>query len=174
VEPVRSLTGQRDVALERLRDAFAVGHLSYDGFGERLDALMAARTADAVASVVASLPEAVPDRVVRLGGVNGKVRRTGAWAVPRVLTVESEYGSVELDLAHAVFDSPAVDIELQLTYGRARIVVPWNAVVDLDDLRTDWKQPRYQPPDRVSARGPVVRITGRMEYGRLQIRHARR
>jgi hypothetical protein len=49
--------------------------------------------------------------------------------------------------------------------------VPGNAVVDLDDLRTVWKQPVYQIPQHLDAGGPRIRVYGTMEYGRLRIRH---
>jgi hypothetical protein len=41
--------------------------------------------------------------------------------------------------------------------------VPGNAVVDLDDLRTVWKQPVYQVPQHLDAGGPRVRVYGTME-----------
>ena len=72
---------------------------------------------------------------------------------------------------HGREPNPVVDIELQLRFGRAKITVPGNAVVDLDDLRTVWKQPVYQVPQHLDADGPRIRIYGTMEYGRLRIRH---
>ena len=64
-----------------------------------------------------------------------------------------------------------VDIELQLRFGRAKITLLDDAVVDLDDLRTVWKLPIYEPPQRANSSGPRIRISGTMEFGRLTIRH---
>jgi hypothetical protein len=75
-------------------------------------------------------------------------------AGPRVLKVDSEYGKVDLDLSRAIIENPVVDIELQLSFGRAKITVPSNAVVEIDDLRTVWKQPVYQAPQHLDAGGP--------------------
>ena len=58
-----------------------------------------------------------------------------------------------------------------LRFGRARIALPDDAVVDSDDLSTVWKQPIYKTPQRLDAGGPRIRISGTMEYGRLKIRH---
>jgi hypothetical protein len=45
------------------------------------------------------------------------------------------------------------------------------AVVDIDDLRTVWKQPDYQVPQHLDAGGPRIRVSGTLEYERLRIRH---
>ena len=164
---------EREDARAGVRDAVAVAHLSYEGFDDPRPSVLAAGTRDEVALVVAALPAPADPRVVDITGMNGRIRRTGGWVVPRVLRIESEYGSVRLDFRQAVFESPVVDLELQLPYGGATLLVPADAVVDLEGLRTVWKQPRYTPPPRSAARGPVIRLTGTMEYGRLRIRHAR-
>jgi hypothetical protein len=64
-----------------------------------------------------------------------------------------------------------VDIELQLRFGRARITLPDDAVVDIEDLSTIWKQPIYDTQQCFDAGGPRIRISCTMEYGRLKIRH---
>ena len=87
--------------------------------------------------------------------------------------VESEFGKVDLDMTRAAFESPVTDIELQLRFGGAKITAPRDAVVAIDDLRTEWKQPTYKDPTRSEAGGPRIRITGSMEFGRLKVRHGR-
>jgi hypothetical protein len=81
---------------------------------------------------------------------------------------------VDLDLSRAIIESPVVDIQLELRFGGAKITVPAEAVVDIDDLQATWKQPVYETPQRVEPGGPRIRISGTMEYGRLKIRHKRR
>lgn len=90
------------------------------------------------------------------------------------LKVTSAYGTVHLDLSRAVIEHPEVDIELHLGTGRARITVPRDAIVDIEDLCTTWKDPRHKPRRRSRPSGPRIRISGGMGYGRLTIRHARR
>ena len=82
-----------------------------------------------------------------------------------------EYGKVDLDFSRAIFENSVVDVELQLRFGGARITLPVDAVVDIDDVSTVWKQPIYNTPQRFDAGGPRIRISGTMEYGRLKIRH---
>jgi hypothetical protein len=94
--------------------------------------------------------------------------------VPRILKVDSEYGKVDLDFSGAVIENPAVDIELRLQYGWARIVLPRNAMVDYDGLSAGWKQPIYKSPRHSNPNGAHIRIIGAMTYGRLKIRHRRR
>ncbi|HXA61306.1 MAG TPA: hypothetical protein VNW94_19265 [Streptosporangiaceae bacterium] len=62
---------------------------------------------------------------------------------------------MRLDLSRAVIEHPVVDIEVQLGTGRAKITVPRDAIVDVEDLRTGWKDPRYPGllPRTASVRG---------------------
>ena len=69
------------------------------------------------------------------------------------MKVESKYGAVNLDLSRAIIEYPVVDIELQLRFGAAKITLPADAVVDLDDLRTDWRLPTYTPPPSADPAG---------------------
>ncbi|GAA1912440.1 hypothetical protein GCM10009753_50470 [Streptantibioticus ferralitis] len=79
-----------------------------------------------------------------IAAISGRIQRRGAWRVPRILKVESALGKVHLDLSRAVIEHPVVDIELQLGTGRAKITVPRDAIVDVEDLRTVWKAPLYK------------------------------
>jgi hypothetical protein len=88
--------------------------------------------------------------------------------------MQSAFGRVQLDLSRAVFESPVVDIELHLGTGGAKITVPRNAVVDIEDLRSGWKETQYQVGRRSTGGGVRIRISGSMGFGRLRIRHARR
>jgi hypothetical protein len=166
--------GDRDLVVHRAQEAFATGQISHDDLVAHLDVVLTARTSADLVPVLAVLPVPGAGRTLALTGMNGWFRRDGVWRVPGAITVESEYGKVDLDLSRAIFEEPSVDITLQLTYGRARITVPADAVVDLDSLTTVWKQPRYRAPKGAGTGGPTIRIDGTMEYGRLKVRHARR
>ncbi|MFB8026278.1 DUF1707 domain-containing protein [Streptomyces sp. NPDC056465] len=175
-EDLPSLIGEdtRDATVRRLQEAYAEGHLSHQQMDEGLGRVLAARTRADIASVLASLPEEKPDTTSTIAAAGGRIRRRGAWRVPRKLKVESAFGRVYLDLSRAVFEHPEVDIELQLGTGKARITVPRDAVVDFDALHTGWKDTRYKPRRDSRGSGPRIRITGALGYGRLKIRHARR
>ncbi|MGE7439202.1 MULTISPECIES: DUF1707 SHOCT-like domain-containing protein [Kitasatospora] len=163
----------RDTAVQRLQEAYGEGHLSHGELEERLHEVLTAKTHRALVSALASLPEDAGDTST-IAVVSGRIQRRGAWRVPRILKVASALGRVHLDLSRAVIDHPAVDIEFQLGSGSAKITVPRDAIVDIEDLRTGWKDPLYRTRRRPRPDGPRIRISGSMGLGRLKIRHARR
>ncbi|TDC77083.1 DUF1707 SHOCT-like domain-containing protein [Streptomyces hainanensis] len=166
------LEDDREAAVVRLREAYAEGHISHEEMDRRLDQALAAASGDDLAQAVASLPAASEGGTATIGAAAGRIRRRGAWRVPRVLKVESAYGNVHLDLSRAVLEQPLVDIELQLGTGRAKIIVPRDAIVEADEVRSGYKDIRYQPRQPSRPGGPRIRITGVMGFGRLTIRHA--
>ncbi|MEU2603106.1 DUF1707 SHOCT-like domain-containing protein [Streptomyces albus] len=161
-----------DAAVRRLREAYSEGHFPHEELDARLDQVLTARTHDELASALASLPPERPDTTATIAAADGRIRRRGAWRVPRVLKVGSAYGRVRLDLSRAVIEHPVVDIELQLGTGGARITVPRNATVDVEGVQTGWKDLRYKPRRRSRSGGPEIRFSGSMGLGRLRIRHA--
>ena len=169
IEPIGPRDSERDAAVVRIQDAFAEGRISHDDMEIRLHSALTARTGPELLLAVDSLPEPAQGRELTISVMNGRIRRIGTWAVPRHLRIESDYAKVRLDFTDAVFESPVVDLELVLRFGRANLILPPEVGIDLDGLRTDWKQPRWTPPT-TSTRGPLIRVTGRMEYGRLTIR----
>ncbi|MEV6294649.1 DUF1707 domain-containing protein [Streptomyces sp. NPDC051896] len=164
----------REAAVQRLQKAYAEERISHEEMDERLGQVLTAKTHKELASALAALPVEDPDTTSTIAAAGGRIQRRGAWRVPRILKVESAYGRVRLDLSRAVIEHPVVDIELQLGTGGARITVPRDAVVDVEGLRTGWKDLRYETPRRSRPGGPKIRISGTMGFGRLKIRHARR
>lgn len=164
----------RDTAAKRLQDAYATGHLTHEEMDERLDQVLNARTRGDLAVPLAALPDEDAEATSTIGAATGRIRRRGAWRVPRSLKVESAFGKVRLDLSKAIIEHPVVDIELQVSTGRAKITVPRDAIVELDGLHTGLKDARYTPRRPGRPGGPKIRITGAMGFGRLKIRHARR
>ncbi|MGW5969001.1 DUF1707 SHOCT-like domain-containing protein [Streptomyces sp. NPDC055186] len=164
----------RETALQRLQEAYAGQRISYEEMDERLDQVLVAKTRSELASALTSLPEEHTGTTSTIAAAGGRIQRRGAWRVPRTLKVESAYGRVRLDLSRAVIEHPVLDIELQLGTGGARITVPRDAVVDVEGLRTGWKDLRYKARRPSRPGGPKIRIHGTMGFGRLKIRHARR
>ncbi|MFC9238566.1 DUF1707 domain-containing protein [Streptomyces decoyicus] len=164
----------RDTAVQRLQQAYTEGHITHEEMDEGLDQVLTAKTHSELASVLASLPEENAGTTSTIAAAGGRIKRRGAWRVPRILKVASAFGRVHLDLSRAVIEHPVVDIELQLGTGRAKITVPRDAIVDLDALHTGWKDTLYKPRPRSGTGGPRIRISGTMGFGRLKVRHARR
>ncbi|WP_078504406.1 DUF1707 SHOCT-like domain-containing protein [Streptomyces viridochromogenes] len=171
-----SLVGEdaRDTAVQRLQEAYAEGLISHEELDERLHQVLTAKAHSELVSALAPLAEEHTGTTPTIGAASGRIRRRGAWRVPRILKVESAFGRVRLDLSRAIIKHPVVDIELQLGTGGARITVPHDAVVDVEGLRTGWKDLRYKAPRSSRPGGPRIRISGAMGFGRLKIRHARR
>ncbi|MFC9910011.1 DUF1707 domain-containing protein [Streptomyces sp. NPDC127197] len=164
----------RDTAVQRVQEAYAEGHISHEEMDERLHQVLTAKTQSELVPVLVSLPEENVGTTSTIAAAGGRIKRRGAWRVPRNLKVASAYGRVYLDLSRAVIEHPVVDIELQLGTGRAKITVPRDAIVDFDDLHTGWKDTLYKTRRRSRPGGPRIRISGTMGFGRLKIRHARR
>ncbi|MGI5341079.1 DUF1707 SHOCT-like domain-containing protein [Streptomyces sp. CA-181903] len=164
--------GDRDTAVRRLQDAYTQGVISHEELDDRLQQALTATVHSELASALASLPEEHPGTTSTIAAAGGRIRRRGAWRVPRVLKVASAYGTVRLDLSRAIVEHPVVDIELRLGTGGARITVPRDAVVDVEGLQTGWKDLRYRAPRHARPGGPKIRISGTMGFGRLRIRHA--
>ncbi|MFD3492616.1 DUF1707 domain-containing protein [Streptomyces sp. NPDC058690] len=164
----------RDMAVQRLQDAYTEGHISHEEMDVRLDQALTANTHSELVSALASLPAENAGATSTIAAAGGRIRRRGTWRVPRSVKAESAFGRVHLDLSRAVFEHSVVDIELQLGTGRAKSTVPRDAIVDVEDLRTGWKDSRYKTRRRSRPGGPRIRISGTMGFGRLKIRHARR
>ncbi|MFJ8884548.1 DUF1707 domain-containing protein [Streptomyces sp. NPDC102402] len=165
---------ERDKAVQRLQGAYAEGLIPHEELDELLHQVLTAEVRSELVSALVSLPEEHPGTTSTIAAAGGRIQRGGAWRVPRNLKIASAFGRVRLDLSRAVFEHPAVDIELQLGTGRARITVPRDAIVDIEGLHTGWKDLRYRAPQRSRPGGPEIRISGTMGFGRLKIRHARR
>ncbi|MGA4878587.1 DUF1707 SHOCT-like domain-containing protein [Streptomyces lydicamycinicus] len=172
--PPRISEDERDTAVQRLQDAYTQGHLSYEEMDARLHQALTAKTPSELAAALTSLPEEKAGTTATIAAAGGRIRRGGAWRVPRTLKVASAFGRVHLDLSRAVIEHPVVDIELQLGTGRAKITVPRDAMVEVEDLHAGWKDPLYKIRRRSRSGGPTIRISGTMGFGRLKIRHARR
>lgn len=164
----------RDTAVRRLQEAYAEGHISHEELDDRLHRVLTVKTHSELVSALASLPEEPAGATSTIAAAGGRIKRRGIWRVPRNLKVESAFGRVRLDLSRAVIEHAVVDIELQLGTGNAKITVPRDAIVDLENLHTGWKDSLYKPSRRSRPGGPRIRISGTMGFGRLKIRHARR
>ncbi len=161
------------MAVKRLQEAYAQGHVSHQKLDERLHQVLTAATRSELEQVLASLPEKNAGTTSTIAAA-GRIRRRGAWRVPRTLKVESAYGRVNLDLSRAIIEYPVVEIEVHLAYKGAKITAPRDAIIDIEDLRTVWKDTLYKIPQRSRPGGPRIRISGTMGFGRLKIRHASR
>ncbi|MFI6510564.1 DUF1707 domain-containing protein [Streptosporangium sp. NPDC050855] len=162
----------REAAVRRVREAYAEGHIPYEELDGRLHRVLTATTRGELASALDPLPGQDAGTTSTITAAGGRIRRRGAWRVPRTLRIESPLARVHLDLSRAVIEHPVVDIEVHLGTGGATITVPRDAVVDLEDLRAGWRQPLHRARRRPRPGGPRIRVSGTMGTGRLTVRHA--
>ncbi len=162
----------RESAVRRVREAYAEERISHEEMDERLGQVLAATTRGELAAALDPLPAEDPGTTSTIAAAGGRIKRRGAWRVPRILKVESAFGRVRLDLSRAIVAYPVVDIELSLGTGNASITVPRDAIVEVEGLNTGWKDLRYRPRQPSRPGAPRFRFSGAMGYGRLKIRHA--
>ncbi|MGP3960067.1 DUF1707 SHOCT-like domain-containing protein [Nonomuraea sp. 3N208] len=166
----------RERTTRRLQQAFTEGRLTQLELEDRLELALTARTYGDLLGLITDLPDEQPqvDDVIELESKNGNLKRSGDWAVPRRLRVSSKYGSVELDFSEAVVTHPVVEVELDLTYGSAKIILPEGGVANVDTFRSDYSQPKSAVPSRPRPGALYVVVTGRSKYGGLVVRYPRK
>ncbi|QEV16172.1 DUF1707 SHOCT-like domain-containing protein [Streptomyces alboniger] len=162
----------RERAAQLLKDAYAKGQLTHQQLDQCLEQVLSARTRGQIDVAVAGLPAQNPGDRSTITTVSGLILRRGRWRVPADLTVASALASVYLDLSRAVIEHPVVDLEVLIGVGRVRIIVPREAVVDLQDMKTGLKGLSYKPGRSSGAQGPRIRIHGTVGMRKLTVRHA--
>lgn len=144
---LRVSDAEREHVVNLLQKAIGQGLITLEEFTERTDSALAARTRAELNAVLidlpgmthkdSSAPEDAPAARPRLELRNtmSKLSRTGRWAVPRELVVRNKMGACDLDFTEAAIDHDVVNIELDVTAGSVKLLLPQQAAVDVDDLQ---------------------------------------
>ncbi|TDD24377.1 DUF1707 domain-containing protein [Nonomuraea diastatica] len=167
----------RERTTQQLQRAFTEGRLTQMELEDRLEIALSAKTYGDLLSLIDDLPAEQPrvGDVVELESKSGNLKRSGDWAVPRRLRVSSKYGSVDLDLSQAVITHPVVDVEFDLTYGYAKIILPEGAVANVDAFQSAWGNTSTGGvPSRPRPGALYVVVSGRAKYGGLTVRYPRK
>jgi hypothetical protein len=182
---IRISDADRERAAGRLQQALAEGRITLDELEERLAVVYAARyDADLLppfadlpgdhfgpaASTAAAAAAAVPDRPLVLRTGTGALRRTGAWAVPPTIRVQSAMGAVLLDFCDAPLP-PTVDVRLELGAGSARLLVPDGATADVDGMLSGMGTVRSRVASTPVPGRPHFHVHGRSVMGSVTVRH---
>lgn len=182
--PAPSLDGVRERVVERLSTHYARDQLTLEDLESRLERVYAARTTDAIESVLAGLPAMVPagtgDTAVAdvkrprsrtyMAVMSGVVRR-GAWVVPKHIQAVAFMGGVELDLREAILDPRVTEISVLAVMGGVVVTVPPNVRLESDGFafmggfEDQLKQPASGDPN-----APVVKLTGFAFMGGVEVR----
>lgn len=159
----------RERTAEQLQGAFSEGRLTSEELEDRVGRAFTARTYADLLALLTDLPAPQhTNEIVQLESKSGHVRRDGDWQVPRRLRVVSKYGGAELDLSEARLTHPIVEIEFDLKYGSATLVLPPGASADVDVVGA------CSSEVPVEQGGFHVRVVGELTYGELTVRYPRR
>lgn len=180
---IRISHADRERAAQHLQRALVEGRISLIELEERLATVYAARYEAELRPPLADLPPtdaapvvaltpAGPPTVLRTG--MSAVRRTGVWAVPARLRVQSQMGAVVLDFSTAEIAHPVVEIELELGAASARLVVPDDATANVDDLVAGMGTVRSSVPSDPRPGVPHFVVHGRAGLGSIRVRRRHR
>jgi len=176
---IRISDADRERAARRLHEAMAEGRITLSELEDRLTAVYGARyeadlrppladlPAEATGAPVPTTP-AGPALVLKAG--MSTIKRTGSWAVPARLRVQSGMGSVVLDFCDAENPHPVVEVELDLGAGSARLLVPDDATANVDDLVPGMGSVKSKVPSRPRPGSPHFVVHGRTTMGSVTIR----
>jgi hypothetical protein len=182
--PAASLDGDRERAVERLSIHYARDQLTLEELESRLEQAYAARTPEALDSVLVGLPALVVTPVPAptvLAGKRPKARnfiavmsgviRRGAWIVPKRIHAVALMGGIELDLRDAVLDPGGTEINVLAVMGGVVVTVAPNVRLETDGgafmggFEDQLKLPASGDPN-----APLVRLTGFALMGGVEAR----
>jgi hypothetical protein len=182
--PAPSLDSARERVVERLSTHYAGDQLTLEELESRLERVYAARSMEAIESVLTGLPAVAPASAptTAVAGVkqphsrtymavmSGVVRR-GAWLVPKHIHAFAFMGGVELDLREAILDPQLTEISVLAVMGGVVVTVPPNVRLESDGFafmggfEDQLKQPASGDPNAA-----VVKLTGFAFMGGVEVR----
>ncbi len=179
---MRASDADRDRIADRLREALAEGRLTPEEHAERIDAVYRAKTYAELTPVVADLPDpAGTPAVVRddlpapraespnIIAIISGAERKGRWLVDPEVTVVTVIGGVELDLRQAVLSRREVTINVTNILGGVSVTVPPGVRV-ISSVACVLGGCTTPPDDAVAPDAPVIRLTGMVLLGGLDVR----
>ena len=181
---IRASDAERDRTVTILRDAAAVGRLTFEELADRIGAAEQARERSALARLTADLPSGAelasrplpppPARrvPVAVSSVFGDVKREGAWLVPAAAGFSTVFGDVVLDLREAQVAAPETRIEASTIFGDVQLLVPEGVVVQVES-RAFLGSVRQQAGLTVAPGAPRIVLTGHTIFGDVRVRAQR-
>lgn len=184
---IRASDSERRRVIATLQAACVEGRLTLDEYSQRVEDALAARMRAQLEPLLADLPAQTGSAADRAGAtgtlarggqvsttvaVLGSSQRSGFWRLAedsRVLTV---LGSCKLDLRSARISASVTTIDVASVLGSVDVIMPAGVEVELEvhavlgsrDLRMAGTAP--------AAGAPVIRITGLVLLGSLNVRDA--
>ena len=134
---LRVSDAEREHVVSLLNKAVGRGMITLDEFTTRTDTALAAVTRADLNAVLVDLPGMVNSEGGRarteLKNSFGTTVRKGHWVVPNELVIRNTLGSTNLDFTEADVP-PMVDVELDVSVGSVKLVLPSTASVNIDGV----------------------------------------
>lgn len=136
---LRVSDAEREHVVSLLNKAVGRGMITLDEFTTRTDTALCAVTRSDLNAVLVDLPGMVNNDLASVGSrvelknTMGTTVRKGAWVVPPELIVRNTLGSTDLDFTEATMPLSVV-IDLDVSLGSVKIVVPEGASVDINGV----------------------------------------
>lgn len=176
----------RERTIAQLSDAYARGVIAVDEMERRMELVYSAAITTDLDALVTDLPSVSGGRANagtlathaprRVSALFSSVASMDIDVLPPVLEVRATFGSVELDLRHAVFQQATTQIDIDAKFGSVEIYLPAHVVIEnsgsgifgsfsiLDATRGELNDAGVR-----RAGAPVLRITGRAIFGSVEI-----
>jgi hypothetical protein len=173
---IRASDADRERTAQQLQQAFTEGRLDHLELEDRLERALTAKINADLTQLVEDLPAEAPSaaEAVLLESGHDQVKRTGDWAVPRRLRIVAKHGGAHLDFTEAVIPHPVVEVELDLKYGSAKIVLPEGATANIDGFRTTYGTASSAVAGRPRPGALHLVVKGESKYGQLAVRYPRK
>jgi hypothetical protein len=185
-ESLVALRDRREQVITHLSDGYAQDLFDVDELERRLDLAHGARSVAELEALIADLapvtttalvvaaPTAIDDphrlAVKKQRVIMSSVERRGRWSVPRALDLRVFWGNAELDFRDASLGAGVTTIHVGVLMGNVEVILPPNLGIDVDvsSFAGSVTERHRVPPDADSAR-PLIRITGTVRFGNLEI-----
>jgi len=176
---LRVSDAEREHVVSVLQKAIGHGMLSLEEFTERTDIALAARTRGELNAVLVDLqgvrhPDgqgAMREEPVELRSNMSSLKRDGKWQVPQSMVITNRLGSTDLDFTEAVIDHAEVSIQLNVSGGSVKLLLPERASVDTNDVKVMAGSVKDKNKGGGSGRPRFV-LSGFVTAGSLTIRRA--
>lgn len=187
---LRASDADRELVVDRLRDAVAEGRIDMEEFEERLEATYASKTYAELEPLTRDLPAPAqaPAPVdgpwaSRVGGGGGlpaaastavavmsSFQRKGNWTVPARLDAVAFWGGGELDLREANFAEREVVVNCVAVMGGIQITVPPGVEVDVRGFGFMGAFDQRDTPGPIAPGAPRVVVTGFAFWGGVEVK----
>jgi uncharacterized protein DUF1707 len=168
---------ERDAAVERLRVAAGEGQITFDELETRMEAALAARTADDIAVLIADLPVPAgtpsalePAPAMRQAARHSSVERLGMWRVPEQIELELRHSSCVLDLRTPTLPGNGVRIQVDARHSSVKLLVAQDAHVELDNVSRHHSATKDRGLHQASGwSGPTIVVSGTLHHSSVRV-----